>query len=128
MKKQGKITPLTKLPFWPHPALRTPTLYTLWVFWHCPRFKSLHWETCMKFKILIDGFIFFFICSQFLFSISWRKEDNFLNIKCVNTIWLFWHRPRVRTPTSGDMKFKILVEGFLVYKIMNSVFLTGVWE
>lgn len=30
--------------------------------------------------------------------------------------------PRVKTPTPGYMKFKILVEGCLVFITMNSVF------
>lgn len=34
--------------------------------------------------------------------------------------------PRVRTPILEDMKLIVLVESFLVYKIMTSVFLTGV--
>lgn len=33
----------------------------------------------------------------------------------------FRPRPRVKTRTPSDMKFKVLVEGFLIYIIMNSV-------
>lgn len=33
-----------------------------------------------------------------------------------------------QNPIPGDMEFKILVDGFLVYKIKNFVFITSVWE
>lgn len=36
--------------------------------------------------------------------------------------------PSSQNPYLGVIKFIIVVQGFLVYKIMNSVFPTGVWE
>lgn len=38
-------------------------------------------------------------------------------------MWPFWSCPRINTHTPGNMKFTILVEGFVVYTIMNSDFL-----
>lgn len=35
------------------------------------------------------------------------------------TIWPFWPHPRIEIPTTGDMKYTILVEGFLGYVTMN---------
>lgn len=58
----------------------------------------------MKFTVLVECLMVFFICSQILLSISRRKE-KLLNISCINTLWLFWPQPRVKTSISGYIKF-----------------------
>lgn len=45
-----------------------------------------------------------------------------MKIICINTILPFWPRTRVKTTIPRDMKFTNLVKGFLVNKIINSVF------
>lgn len=72
----------------------------------------------MKFTILVEGFLVYIIMNLVYLINMQEERRKFLNNICNNNIRLIWLRPRVITPTLGNMKFTMLLEGFLIYTIM----------
>lgn len=84
-----------------------------------------------KCTILVNGLYTGLLNSEFSVSYICMEVEKIIlkqYMHSIYTIWSFWLGPSQNIYKSDDLKFTILVEGFLVYIILNSICLTDAWE